>query len=195
MPEGGTPRVPSVTFVVTRGFLRGLGPLNPRVPWENELEARVGIEPTMQLLQSRALPLGDPALRESPANKGNEWFGRKSGFGKTPRTRPPPRLRPIRRRAPTMWTNRWHQPVATPPPQHSPRPFQAPVLAPRLSDVPAFTESGRFEIHGFAGSSDPFSSRMSTSVSSFSLMRLNTFGCHPIGSASSWANDKPRPHR
>jgi hypothetical protein len=26
-----------------------------------ELEARVGIEPTMQLLQSRALPLGYPA--------------------------------------------------------------------------------------------------------------------------------------
>lgn len=39
---------------------------------KNRLEARVGIEPTMQLLQSRALPLGDPALRESPANKGNE---------------------------------------------------------------------------------------------------------------------------
>ena len=52
-------------------------------PKKNGLEARVGIEPTMQLLQSRALPLGDPALRESPANKGNEWFGRKSGFGKT----------------------------------------------------------------------------------------------------------------
>ena len=27
------------------------------------LEARVGIEPTMQLLQSRALPLGYPAIR------------------------------------------------------------------------------------------------------------------------------------
>ena len=28
-----------------------------------EMEARVGIEPTMQLLQSRALPLGYPAIR------------------------------------------------------------------------------------------------------------------------------------
>jgi len=30
------------------------------------LEARVGIEPTMQLLQSRALPLGYPARRSGP---------------------------------------------------------------------------------------------------------------------------------
>ena len=37
----------------------------PRFPGENELEARVGIEPTMGLLQSPALPLGDPALRRS----------------------------------------------------------------------------------------------------------------------------------
>ena len=32
-----------------------------------ELEARVGIEPTMQLLQSRALPLGYPATGEDKA--------------------------------------------------------------------------------------------------------------------------------
>ena len=54
-------------------------------PWgiqERSLEARVGIEPTMQLLQSRALPLGDPALRWSAANKGNDCLKRKSGFEK-----------------------------------------------------------------------------------------------------------------
>ena len=35
---------------------------NPLPPMRLELEARVGIEPTMQLLQSRALPLGYPAV-------------------------------------------------------------------------------------------------------------------------------------
>jgi hypothetical protein len=33
----------------------------PLLHTQLELEARVGIEPTMQLLQSRALPLGYPA--------------------------------------------------------------------------------------------------------------------------------------
>ena len=35
---------------------------NPHFPKESTMEARVGIEPTMQLLQSRALPLGYPAV-------------------------------------------------------------------------------------------------------------------------------------
>jgi hypothetical protein len=37
------------------------GPPKPMLHTQLELEARVGIEPTMQLLQSRALPLGYPA--------------------------------------------------------------------------------------------------------------------------------------
>jgi hypothetical protein len=36
-------------------------PLKPLLHSQFGLEARVGIEPTMQLLQSRALPLGYPA--------------------------------------------------------------------------------------------------------------------------------------
>ncbi len=36
-------------------------PLKPLLHTQYGLEARVGIEPTMQLLQSRALPLGYPA--------------------------------------------------------------------------------------------------------------------------------------
>ena len=35
----------------------------PPLHTQLELEARVGIEPTMQLLQSRALPLGYPATQ------------------------------------------------------------------------------------------------------------------------------------
>ena len=40
-------------------------PRTPKSPSKRhlELEARVGIEPTMQLLQSRALPLGYPAFQ------------------------------------------------------------------------------------------------------------------------------------
>ena len=49
----------------------------------------------------------------------------------------------------------------------------------RLSNVPESTESGRFEIRGFAGSSDPFSLRVSSSVSSFFQMRPNASGAHP----------------
>ena len=39
-----------------------------------------------------------------------------------------------------------------------------------LSNVPESTESGRFEIRGFAGSLDSFSLRMSSSVSYFFLL-------------------------
>jgi hypothetical protein len=48
----------------------------------------------------------------------------------------------------------------------------------RLSNVPEFPESGRFEFRGFTGSSDPFSSRISSSVSSFFQMRPNACGAH-----------------
>ena len=41
--------------------LASSGICNPLQKSNLELEARVGIEPTMQLLQSRALPLGYPA--------------------------------------------------------------------------------------------------------------------------------------
>ena len=48
----------------------------------------------------------------------------------------------------------------------------------RLSNVPEFRESCRFEIHDFARSSAPFSFRMSASVSSFFQMRPNASGAH-----------------
>jgi hypothetical protein len=41
--------------------------LTPLLHTQLGLEARVGIEPTMQLLQSRALPLGYPATGNSQA--------------------------------------------------------------------------------------------------------------------------------
>ena len=47
-----------------------------------------------------------------------------------------------------------------------------------LSNVPESTESCRFEIRGFAGSSDPFSSRMSVLVSFFFQMRPKAGGAH-----------------
>jgi len=47
-----------------------------------------------------------------------------------------------------------------------------------LSNVPEFTGSGRFEIRGFAGSSDPFSFRMSASVSFFFQIRPNVSRAH-----------------
>ncbi len=47
-----------------------------------------------------------------------------------------------------------------------------------LSNVPEVTGSGRFEIRGFAGSSDPFSFRMSASVSFFFLMRPSVSRAH-----------------
>ena len=47
-----------------------------------------------------------------------------------------------------------------------------------LSNVPESTESGRFEIRGFAGSSDPFSFRMSASVSFFFQMMPNVTKAH-----------------
>ena len=47
-----------------------------------------------------------------------------------------------------------------------------------LSNVPEFTGSGRFEFRGFAGSSDPFSFQMSSSVSSFFQMRPNATEAH-----------------
>jgi hypothetical protein len=47
-----------------------------------------------------------------------------------------------------------------------------------LSNVAESTESGRFEISGLAGSSDPFSSRMSASVFSFFQIRPNASGAH-----------------
>ena len=47
-----------------------------------------------------------------------------------------------------------------------------------VSNVPEFTGSGRFEIRGFAGSSDPFSFRMSASVSFFFRMRPSVSGAH-----------------
>ncbi len=47
-----------------------------------------------------------------------------------------------------------------------------------LSNVPESTESGRFEIRGFAGYLDSFSLRMSSSVSSFFHMRPNASGAH-----------------
>ena len=50
----------------------------------------------------------------------------------------------------------------------------------RLSNVPEFPESYRFEIHDFAGSSAPFSFGMSASVSSFFQMRPNASGAHQI---------------
>ena len=63
VPEKGSGPVPVGFF---RGSANGTFPRPqhfPRAPLGEKLEARVGIEPTMQLLQSRALPLGDPALR------------------------------------------------------------------------------------------------------------------------------------
>jgi hypothetical protein len=53
-------------------------------------------------------------------------------------------------------------------------------LAPHgiLSNVPESMESCRFKIRGFAGSSDRFSFRMSSSVSSFFLMKPNESGAH-----------------
>jgi hypothetical protein len=47
-----------------------------------------------------------------------------------------------------------------------------------LSHVPEFTGSGWFEFRGFAGSSDPFSFRMSASVSFFFLMRPSVSRAH-----------------
>ena len=47
-----------------------------------------------------------------------------------------------------------------------------------LSNVPESTESCRFEIRGFDGSSDPFSSRMSALVSFFFQMGPNASGAH-----------------
>ncbi len=47
-----------------------------------------------------------------------------------------------------------------------------------LSNVPEFTGSGRFEFRGFTGSSDPFSFRMSASVSFFFLMRPSVSRAH-----------------
>ena len=47
-----------------------------------------------------------------------------------------------------------------------------------LSNVPEFTGSGQFEFRGFAGSSDPFSFRMSASVSFFFQMRPNVSRAH-----------------
>lgn len=45
-----------------------------------------------------------------------------------------------------------------------------------LSNVPEFTGSGRFEFRGFAGSSDPFSSKLRTTVSSVFQMRSKESG-------------------
>ena len=47
-----------------------------------------------------------------------------------------------------------------------------------VSNVPEFTGSGRFEFRDFAGSSDPFSFRMSASVSFFFQMRPNVSRAH-----------------
>ena len=47
-----------------------------------------------------------------------------------------------------------------------------------LSNVPEFTGSGRFEFRDFAGSSDPFSFRMSASVSFFFQMMPNVTKAH-----------------
>jgi len=47
-----------------------------------------------------------------------------------------------------------------------------------LSNVPESMESCRFKFRGFAGSSDRFSFRMSSSVSCFFLMRPNESGAH-----------------
>jgi len=47
-----------------------------------------------------------------------------------------------------------------------------------LSNVPESTESGRFEIRGFAGSSDRFSFRMSSSISYFFQRRPNASAAH-----------------
>ena len=48
----------------------------------------------------------------------------------------------------------------------------------RLSNVPEFPESCRFEIHDFARSSAPFSFRMNARVSSFFQMKPNAYGAH-----------------
>jgi hypothetical protein len=48
-----------------------------------------------------------------------------------------------------------------------------------LSNLPESMESCRFKIRGFAGSSDRFSFRMSSSVSSFFLMKPNQSGGPP----------------
>ena len=50
----------------------------------------------------------------------------------------------------------------------------------RLSNVPEFPESCRFEIHDFARSSAPFSFGMSASDSSFFQMRPNASRAHQI---------------
>jgi hypothetical protein len=76
------------------------GPPNSLVPNQLKLEARVGIEPTMRLLQSPALPLGYPATvrgddREPP-------FGRKPKARSTPATLAP-----------------CHGPILPPPPTRS----------------------------------------------------------------------------
>ena len=65
----------------------------------------------------------------------------------------------------------------------------------RLSNVPEFPESGRFEFRGFAGFSDPFSSRISACVSSFFQMRPNASGAHQSCSEFVGATDKFRPDR
>ena len=48
----------------------------------------------------------------------------------------------------------------------------------RLSNVPEFPESCRFEIRDFARSSAPFSFRMNARVSSFFQMKPNAYGAH-----------------
>ena len=61
-----------------------------------------------------------------------------------------------------------------------------------ISNIPEFTESCRFEVRDFAGSSDPFSSRMSARVSSVFQMRPNASGAHPSISEFVGATDKLR---
>jgi hypothetical protein len=60
----------------------------------------------------------------------------------------------------------------------SPEPDLSNAAFRTLSNVPESTASGRFEIRGFAGSSDPFSSRMSALVSFFFQMGPNASGAH-----------------
>jgi hypothetical protein len=64
---GELPPVIMITYGAPKLVSVSVSVLDPPTPnsllhTQLELEAEVGIEPTIQLLQSRALPLGDPAF-------------------------------------------------------------------------------------------------------------------------------------